>query len=177
MDIRSLALKNSIVDPETGEEYLDLTAPSFEYQADFGIKALHYVTSDQAGRIDLVSEAYFGNGKYIDAICILNGISNPFSVSEGDVLIIPNLLRNEDQAYFRPKQASRPSQVQAEYINTDRISKKDKSRLDRLAEKGKDRRGGVRTPLPPNVLQPGTAGKTVGGGVIKLGTNLPARGS
>jgi len=177
MDIRSLALKNRLIDQNTGEEYFDLTAPSFEYQADFGIKALHYVTGDQAGRIDLVSETYFGNGRYIDAICILNGITNPFSVSEGDILIIPNLLRNEDQAYFRPQTASRPSQVQAQYIDTDRISKKDKSRIDRLAEKGKGRPGGVETPLPPNVLQQGAAGKTIGGGVVRLGTNLPARRS
>ena len=54
MDIRSLALKNRLIDQNTGDEYFDLTAPSFEYQSEFGIKALHYVTSDQAGRIDLV---------------------------------------------------------------------------------------------------------------------------
>jgi hypothetical protein len=177
MDIRSLALKNRLIDQNTGEEYFDLTAPSFEYQSEFGIKALHYVTSDQAGRIDLVSETDFGNGRYIDAICILNGITNPFSVSEGDILIIPNLLRNEDQAYFRPQTASRPTQVQAQYIDTDRLSKKDKSRIDRLAEKGKGRPSGVDTPLPPNVLQQGAAGKIIGGGAVRLGTNLPARRS
>lgn len=175
MDIKSLALKNRLIDQSTGEEYLDLTAPSFEYSVEFGIKAVHYVTADQAGRIDLISERYFGNGRYIDAICILNNISNPFTVSEGDLLVIPNLLRNEDQAYFRPQTASRPTQVQSQYIDTDRQSQKDQSRIKRMTEKGKGKKAGVQTPLPPNVLQQGQAGKEIGGGIIKLGTNLPAR--
>ena len=175
MNIKSLALKNKLIDQRTGEEYLDLTAPSFEYSADFGAKALHYVTADQAGRIDLISEIYFGSGKYIDAICVLNNISNPFSLEEGEVLVIPNLLRNEDQAYFRPKTADRPDQVQAQYIDTDRQSKKDQSRIERIAAKGKGKKSGVQTPLPPNVLQQGQSGKVIGGGVVKLGTNLPTR--
>ena len=175
MDIRSLALKNILIDQKTNEEYLDLTAPSFEYNAEFGIKAIHYVTQDQAGRIDLVSNKYFGSGQNIDAICVLNNISNPFSVEEGDLLIIPNLIRNSDEVYFRPETATRPDQVQAQYVNADRQSKKDQSRVQRLAEKGKNKKSGVNSPLPPNVLQQGQNAKTLKNGTIELGTNLPTR--
>jgi hypothetical protein len=175
MNVKSLDLKNKLIDPSTGEEYLDLTAPSFEYSAEFGIKAIHYVMPDQAGRIDLISNQYFGSGQYIDAICILNNIRNPFAVEEGDVLFIPNVVTRENQVYFRPKTASRPNQVQAQYIDTDRQSKKDQSRIERMAAKGREKKSGVQTPLPPNVLQQGQSAKTVGGGAIKLGTNLPTR--
>ena len=105
MNIRSLALKNTLIDQNTQERYFDLTAPSFEYSAEFGVKALHYVTADQAGRIDIISEKYFGSGKYIDAICILNNIFNPFAIEEGDILIIPNVVTNENRIYFKPQTA------------------------------------------------------------------------
>ena len=175
MNIRSLVLKNILIDENTSEEYLDLSAPSFEYNSGNGIKAIHYVTTDQAGRIDLVSNQYFGSGANIDAICILNNISNPFSVEEGDLLIIPNLTRNEDSVYIRPTLHATPDIIQSQYINTDRQSKKDQSRIERLAAKGKDKRSGVSNPLPPNVLQPGQISKKIGGGKIVLGANLPTR--
>ena len=91
MDIKSLTLKNKVTIEETGEQYYDLTAPSFTYLTNQGVKALHYVMQDQAGRIDKISEIYFGTGEYIDAICIVNNLFNPFSVNEGDILVIPNL--------------------------------------------------------------------------------------
>ena len=61
MNIKSIELKNTLIDQRTGEEYLDLTAPSFEYNAEFGIIGIHYVMPDQAGRIDLISNQYFGS--------------------------------------------------------------------------------------------------------------------
>jgi hypothetical protein len=87
MNIKSLTLKNKLVDETTGEFYFDLTAPSFIYDADLGIKTIHYVLQDQVGRIDKISEIYFGNTEFIDAICVVNNIFNPFSVNEGDVLV------------------------------------------------------------------------------------------
>ena len=79
MNIKSLELKNKLSIEKTGEQYYDLTAPSFKYKRELGVKAIHYVTVDQAGRIDKISQQYFGTGAYIDAICIVNNIFNPFS--------------------------------------------------------------------------------------------------
>ena len=74
MNIRSLELKNRLTIEKTGEQYFDLSAPSFTYKRELGVKALHYVTTDQAGRIDKISQQYFGTGAYVDAICIVNKI-------------------------------------------------------------------------------------------------------
>ncbi len=174
MNIKSLNLKNKLIDDNTGQYYYDLTAPSFIYDSDLGVKALHYVLPDQVGRIDKISEIYFGSGEFIDAICVVNNIFNPFSLSEGDVLVIPNLSR-KDLVYKRPNPASRPTNPQEAYIDTGRMSEKDQSRIQRLIEKAKTKKSGVKTPMPPNMLQPGQEAKKYEGGKVKLGTNLNSR--
>ena len=174
MNIRSLELKNRLTIEKTGEQYFDLSAPSFTYKRELGVKALHYVTTDQAGRIDKISQQYFGTGAYVDAICIVNNIFNPFSVSEGDILAIPQL-KDENLVYSRPDAASRPSETLAQYVNTDRQSEQDQSRLQRLTQKAKTKKNGVKTPIPPNMLQQGQEAKIFKGGKILLGANLPTR--
>jgi hypothetical protein len=174
MNIKSLALKNKLIDEKTGEFYYDLTAPSFIYDADLGVRAVHYVLPDQEGRIDKISEIYFGSTEFIDAICVVNNIFNPFSVQEGDVLIIPNL-RRPDLVYKKPSVISRPTTTQEPFIDTGRQTQKDQSRVQRLIQKAKEKKNGVSSPLPPNMLQPGQSTKVFEGGEIKLGTNLPSR--
>jgi hypothetical protein len=174
MNIKSLTLKNKLIIDETGEGYWDLTAPSFIYDSELGVKALHYVMLDQIGRLDKISQIYFGSGEFVDAICVVNNIFNPFSVNEGDVLIIPNLSR-KDLVYKRPNPASRPNATQEAYVDTGRQSEKDQGRMQRLIEKAKTKKAGVKQPMPPNMLQPGQESKTYEGGKIQLGTNLPSR--
>jgi len=176
MNIKSLTLKNKLNIEETGEQYYDLSAPSFRYKRELGVKALHYVTVDQAGRVDKISEMYFGTGAYIDAICGVNNIFNPFSVSEGDVLAIPQL-KNEGLVYSRPNAASRPSETLAQYVNTDRQSVQDQSRIQRLIQLAKTKKNGVKAPIPPNMMQQGQVAKVYKGGKILLGANLPSRNS
>jgi hypothetical protein len=174
MNIKSLTLKNKLVDETTGEFYFDLTAPSFIYDADLGIKTIHYVLQDQVGRIDKISEIYFGSTEFIDAICVVNNIFNPFSVNEGDVLVIPNLKR-PDLVYKKPSTITRPNFVQEQFVDTGRQSQKDQSRIQRLLKKAKEKKSGVSTPLPPNMLQPGQDAKVFENGKIKLGTNLNSK--
>ena len=174
MNIKSLTLKNTLSIEETGELYYDLTAPSFTYKRELGVKGIHYVTMDQAGRIDKIAELYFGGSQYVDAICIVNNIFNPFSVSEGDILVIPNLAQI-NLVYRRPNPASRPSVQLAQYTNTDRQSVKDQSRIQRLTQKAKTKKNGVKAPIPPNMLQQGQDAKIYSNGKILLGANLPTR--
>lgn len=49
------------------------------------------VTKDYVARPDLISYDIYGTDFYADIICKLNGISNPFELNEGDILIIPSL--------------------------------------------------------------------------------------
>lgn len=176
MNIKSLELKNKLSIEKTGEQYYDLSAPSFKYKRELGVKAIHYVTVDQAGRVDKISQQYFGTGAYIDAICIVNNIFNPFSVSEGDILAIPQL-KNEGLVYMRPNAASRPSESLSQYVNTDRQSVQDQTRVQRLTQLAKSKKSGVKAPIPPNMMQQGQVAKVYEGGKILLGANLPSRTS
>ena len=168
MNIKSLTLKNKLTIERTGQQYFDLTAPSFRYKTELGVKALHYIKQDQVGRMDKVSLQYFGKSDYVDALCIVNNIFNPFSLNEGDVIIIPNL--SDLAAVY-----SRPNPVLEDYVNTDRQSEKDQARVQRLVEKAKTKESGVDTPIPPNMLQQGQESKIYEGGNITLGANLPIR--
>jgi len=176
MNIKSLTLKNKLTDDKNGEQYYDLTAPSFKYKRELGVKALHYVTQDQVGRIDKIAIKYFGSSKFVDAICVINNIFNPFTVNEGDVLAIPQL-KDENLVYARPQTASRPSASLAQFVDTGRQSEIDQSRIQRLIQKAKTKKTGVKAPIPPNMLQQGQAAKVFEGGKIKLGANLPSRNS
>ena len=176
MNIKSLTLKNKLTDDKTGQQYFDLSAPSFKYKRELGVKALHYVQQDQVGRVDKISEMYFGTGAYIDAICIVNNIFNPFIIQEGDILAIPKL-DQLDLVYKRPNPAERPSATLAQYVDTGRQSEKDQARIQRLIQKAKTKKTGVKAPIPPNMLQQGQDAKVYEGGKIKLGANLPTRNS
>jgi hypothetical protein len=176
MNIKSLTLKNKLTDDRTGQQYFDLTAPSFKYKRELGVKALHYVQQDQVGRVDKISRIYFGSEQFVGAICIINNIFNPFSLQEGDVLAIPNL-QNTNLVYKRPNPASRPSASLAQYVNTDVQSEIDQSRIQRLLQKAKTKKTGVKSPIPPNMLQQGQDAKIFKGGKITLGANLPTRNS
>ena len=90
------------------------------------------------------------------------------------MLVIP-VLQNESLVYKRPNPASRPSESLSQYTNTDRQSEQDQSRIQRLVQKAKTKKTGVKSPIPPNMLQQGQDAKIYAGGKITLGANLPTR--
>jgi hypothetical protein len=174
MNIKSLTLKNKIRDTNTDEMYWNLSSPSFKYISKYGVKALHYVTVDQAMRPDLVAIQWLGSSEYTDALCYVNNIFNPFSVKEGDILMIPNLAA-EGKLYTRPKPAVRQNRMADPYIDTTQQTPQDQARIQRLIKKAASLEGGVDTPLPPNVLQKGqTAVKNTDDGIL-LGANIKTR--
>ena len=172
MNIRSLNLKNKLINEFTNEEYFDLTAPSFIYEYSLGVRAIHYVLLDQVGRIDKISELYFGTAEHVDAICVINNIFNPLSIEEGDILVIPNLNR-PDMVYKKPELIKNTFVEDSKFINEQRQTEEDKNRISRLLEKAKTKKTGVKNPLPPNMLQPDSDVKKYADGNITLGTNLP----
>ena len=49
------------------------------------------VSDDYVARPDLRSLAVYGTDQYADILCKINGISNPFELNAGMILLIPNL--------------------------------------------------------------------------------------
>ena len=48
------------------------------------------VTKEYIARPDLISYDAYNDTRYADVICKLNGISNPFELNEGMVIVIPS---------------------------------------------------------------------------------------
>lgn len=49
------------------------------------------VTSEYIARPDLIADKAYGDVQFASIICKLNGISNPFELNEGMLLILPSL--------------------------------------------------------------------------------------
>ena len=80
-EIQSKVLKDTIFN------MLDKTfviPESFDYEA-------VEVTKDFVARMDLISKFSYGTDKYQDILCKLNGISNPFELNEGNIIIVPSI--------------------------------------------------------------------------------------
>ena len=78
-----------------GTSYKDLLARTFNgdksYYSQVVIVNKYYVA-----RPDLISLAVYGDDKYADIICKINGISNPFELNEDDILLMPNIEYMDD---------------------------------------------------------------------------------
>lgn len=89
--------KNSIDNKPTfkrpdGIDVKDLTASMFNQQHNSYVSYnIYKVPREFAMRPDLISAAAYNNTMYAEIILKYNGISNPFSIQEGDIILIPNL--------------------------------------------------------------------------------------
>ena len=101
------------------EEYLDLLCDVFnkdELITGYPIIVNEYYVA----RPDLVSLAVYGDDRYGDIICKVNGISNPFELNEDDMIFIPNIDYIND--------CVKASKINSDFINdpkTDTIELKD----------------------------------------------------
>lgn len=71
------------------EVIVNLNDPSFIIPESYDYEILE-VTEKYIARPDLLSIDIYGDALYSDLICKLNGISNPFELNKGDILVIPS---------------------------------------------------------------------------------------
>jgi hypothetical protein len=75
-----------------GIEVKDLTTSMFNLQStNYVTYSIYKVPKEFAMRPDLISAAVYNNILYAEIILKYNGISNPFSIQEDDLILIPNL--------------------------------------------------------------------------------------
>jgi len=122
----------------------------------------YYVKEDEVARPDLIALQYYGNQSKTDIILKWNGISDPFSINDGDELEIP-------VATLPFYKLERPNNfdddpVKQQFVDGKRLSKKDQRRLDALKKRyGKD------DLLPPNVIPVGKKNYKFDGDNIVMG--------
>lgn len=146
---------------------LILAQPTFMFKDKKNVPFSEYIVKDtDIGRIDLIAEERYGSNTDIEYILKFNGISDPFSINEGDVLKIP-IDGSTIKKLERPVVAI-SNIVRQEFIEGKKLTKKDKRRIDFLKKKYN-----IKEVLPPNMLKSGFKNfelkKENGEDVIKMG--------
>jgi hypothetical protein len=152
----------SIDKKEISEGKLTMSTPSFIFleMAESSVQSVHVVENDETCRIDLVSLSEYGTHDHVDAILKFNGISNPFSITEGDVLLIPKIdVAKKKWKLTLNKNYKNP--IRYQFINTKRLPVKDANRIKYLSKKYN------KEILPPNILQSGQTNIEVTNGEIR----------
>lgn len=72
------------------DSFIDLMADVFNEKAMYN-PSIIIVNKYYVARPDLISLAMYGDDKYADIICKINGISNPFELNEDDIIVVPNI--------------------------------------------------------------------------------------
>ena len=148
----------SLNNKEVNNGKLRLTEPSILFSDNVGYIATHTVTLDEVCRPDLISDKYYRSTDYVDYILKYNKISNPFSIAEGDTLLIPDVdavkltwKRVKPSEY----QSEQMDSIRAQFLDTKRLPVKDAKRVEYLKKKAAKIKNGSKEILPPNILKSG----------------------
>lgn len=85
-----LAQKTQIYSNRFREDIINLSSTTFILPDDFRYKVIR-VSSMHVARPDLLSQHLYGSDTYGDLICKINGVSNPFELNEGMMLVVPDI--------------------------------------------------------------------------------------
>jgi hypothetical protein len=173
----TLAKKLLITKPN-GDEVVDLTTPSIRWRAAFPkIYKMLMVAADMVMRPDIISRVVYGRDDEFDKILKINGISNPFSIDEGDILSIPELGDMEEHM-FDPAVQEENERVRNQFIDPTKKRENDTSRADFEAKiSALQKNGGIgsnpsRSNLPPNIADEGDSEVKVRGGKVYFGADV-----
>ena len=148
----------SINDKKVSYEKLRMTEPTILFGAGVSSIAEYTVGDGEVCRIDLVSQRFFGTADYSDFILKYNNISNPFSLTTGDVLLIPDVLAAlKNWKSIKPVgvDSDQVETIKDQFISSKRLTIKDQKRIDYLKKKAAQRENGSSQILPPNFLKEG----------------------
>jgi len=138
---------------------LRITEPTVLFGEETKTIATHEVSESEICRIDLIADLYYDDPSYSELILKFNNISNPFSITVGDVLDIPDHL-STFKAWVIVKEIN-PAEIEEDsikdqFLSSKRLTVKDKNRVDYLKKKAALKNNGAQ-PLPPNILQDGAS--------------------
>lgn len=153
--------RKPFIKKEDGNIIRDLTKSIFDFSANnYTSFNAFKVPKDYVMRPDLISQAVYNNTLYAEYILKYNGISNPFSLDEGDVVLIPNLesakLNTKTTGDGSETDQSKKLRDSFKYIDPTKIPKRDEDLAkfdDRKLTKKKTIKEGA---LPPNIADAGT---------------------
>lgn len=176
LSLKTLLGKPSITNQD-GEEIVDLTAASFIFHTDISISGNGIVTDELEMRPDLVAKIYYNDIRKVDYVLKFNGISNPFSLERGTILIIGDI-KEMDLSFSNNKTNPEKTKVdiRTKFFDENRLSKKDVKRLELVKKKSEEFANGASN-LPPNFAEPGSQEIKVKDGIVIFGADVVANKS
>jgi len=163
--LETLGRKYSVEKPN-GDIIIDLTRASLEYKRDVSYTGYTIVTNQFVMRPDLIAESSLGNPNKLDYILKFNGVSNPLSIYDGQVLLIPDV-DQMSEVFIDPKPLVKQKDVDVVKIIVNPKTKVDKKRLEILQKKAENK-----IVLPPNINAPGEDNIVFTDDKIILGANI-----
>lgn len=164
------SIDNKPIIDKDGLKYKDLLKSIFNLQTNTYISYNTYrVSKDHIMRPDLVSISAYNTDEQTEMILKYNGISNPFTIDEDDVIVIPNIdsvknalapinnnTRNGDAIIRRANK----------YVDKAKIPVRDNTTVGPIGKNVT-----VTNPLPPNIAGEGASAITSRNGRIYFGEN------
>lgn len=171
MFINSLDRKPKFTRESDGVEIKDLTASMFNLNSLTTVTYNVYrVPRDYEMRPDLISAAVYNNSGYAEMILKYNGISNPFSIKEGDMILIPNLdaaLANVAPEKGTDTDGSKIIRNSYKYIDPTKIPKSNTNEFQ--TRQIVNTKEGA---LPPNIAEEGEEQITLRNGRVYFGSSV-----
>jgi len=154
-----------------GEKIRDLTQSIFDLKnRNYVAYNVYRVPKEYAMRPDLISKSVYNNSMYAEVILKYNGISNPFSINEGDIILIPDL-DSAKQKFKTPgvgSEIDRAQKIRDSYKYIDPLKKPVKT--DNLMKF--DERQIPNGALPPNISEEGASPIIRRGGRVYFGEGV-----
>jgi hypothetical protein len=136
-------------------EIIDFSEPTYipnQQSPQFLVTRVIQVSKEYDRRPDLIALAVYNDIRQVDMILKWNEISDPLSVREGDILIIPE--KTGAKSFYVSPSKER-TQTKSNFVDESKKSKKDKNRLIALAKLSAKTKNGSSQNVKTNELKPG----------------------
>jgi hypothetical protein len=168
--------RKPIIKDKRGEDVIDITKKSIDFNGQAtDINRVAYVSEECQMRPDLISYQNYGDDGYWDLILKFNGISNPFALSQNDVLVIYDIQYMLRQLYVETTHNNKVIQeTKNQYVDSNKKPKFDAKQYEynqafkeQIAQMKSNRMS--KTNLPPNFSESTREAKTLPGNNVSLG--------
>ena len=168
MLISKLLRAKKLFTKKNGDVIVDLISSTFDFSKGGGNAGGYTIVSQfESMRPDLVCKRIYDNQNYYELLLKYNGISNPFSLEEGEFLLTPQY-KNLDAMLVPSKNISEKGKS-AVVSNESKLLKpktvKDKKRLEVLKSKTNEI-------VPPNVNTSGNKNVKIRNGKVIFGEDV-----
>lgn len=172
MIVSKLLRTKSFIKNVNGESIPDLISSTYKFDENGIALGNIFVSEFEAMRPDLMSMKVYSAYDNWDVLLKYNGISNPFSLDLGDILLVPSINKIRKMVTAPtvvPEKGTEPQKKNEQKIMNPK-SNKDKRRLESLRTK-------VSEVVPPNVNLTGAQNVRVVDGIVIFGPDMTQNAS